>query len=95
MQYFISQNLEKLPEDYFEVLSKTRVKSSLLVLHDQITENEFRYCFMTNSEDTFCFMGIQKLPSLPTQKFAGLWQTICSTEVLYSMFCFILRLMSH
>ena len=40
-------------------------------------------------------MGIQKLPSLQTQKFAGLWQTMCTTKVLYSMFCFILQMISH
>ena len=64
MQYLISKTLKKLPEDYFEVLSKTRVKSSLLVLHDQITEDEFRYYFISVGRNIL-FHGYPKI-ALPS-----------------------------
>ena len=45
----------QLSEEYFEILSKTKVKSSLLILHNLISEEKFRY-----------FLDLQYLECLPS-----------------------------
>ena len=45
----------QLSEEYFEILSKTKVKSSLLILYNLISEEKFRY-----------FLDLQYLECLPS-----------------------------